>query len=451
MIYTVPSIDSDTSFAVDSGTEYDVEVVGLTPETAAAANIAPFVPPRLPLAFQPDAVERASRAVPRLPELTPLPEPTVLPERRPSSIADRFPPLLDPQPYRIGVGDALVLAVTSTAQSVEALPGLITAQAKRNDYVVQDDGAIAIPDVGRVRVAGLSIQDAEAAIFQALVGAGIDPSFSLEIAEFNSQRVTVGGEVAQPSLVPITLKPLYLHEAVQLAGGPVSPEPAVAKVQLIRRGEIYQIGLERFRTDPAVRRVLLRDGDSVLVTSEYRQDVARTRFQQELTLRQQRITTTDFELRQRELEQQARRDAQAELEAERALFRERLELGAVERPRAYLTGEIGSSEAVPLPFERSATLADVLFGDTRINARTSDFGEIYVLRAETDPSLEGGLTAFHLNGDNAANLMTATRLELRPNDVVFVSAQPVTSWNRVISQILPNLLFRAVNVADGGL
>ena len=53
-----------------------------------------------------------------------------------------------------------------------------------------------------------------------LVRAGIDPSFSLEIAEFNSQRISVGGEVRSPALVPIGLvvldKPAW--EFVAVAG-----------------------------------------------------------------------------------------------------------------------------------------------------------------------------------------------------------------------------------------
>ncbi|WP_417723219.1 hypothetical protein [Salipiger sp.] len=36
--------------------------------------------------------------------------------------------------------------------------------------------------------------------------------------------------------------------------------------------------------------------------------------------------------------------------------------------------------------------------------------------------------------------MLATRLELRPNDVIFVAEQPVTRWGRVIQQITPSLI-----------
>ena len=98
---------------------------------------------------------------------------------------------------------------------------------------------------------------------------------------------------------------------------------------------------------------------------------------------------------------------------------------------------------MPLPFERSMSLADVLFDKGGINSNFGDYAEIYVLRAESDPQRSGGLTAFHLNAENAVNLAVATRFEIRPNDVVFVAEQPVTSWNRAFSQILPQIFFSA--------
>ncbi|GMG82331.1 hypothetical protein LNKW23_15440 [Paralimibaculum aggregatum] len=446
VVYTVPDVGGN---AVDSGTEYNVRVVPLSHETAAAANLDTYVPPRLPLAFQPDAVARVAAKGPPPPQLPALPAPSAPLESRPSFIPDRFPPLGTPQPYRIGVSDVVLLSVTSAATSVEALPGLLTAQAKRNGYVVQDDGAIAVPDAGRIRIAGLTMPEAEAAIFDALVAAGIDPTFSLEIAEFNSQRVAIGGEVRAPTLAPISLTPLYLHEAVELAGGLAVTDRSVAKVQLTRRGTTYQIGIERFREDPAARRIVLQDGDSIFVGSEFREDAAQLRFDQELALRSQRITTTEFALRLEELKATRESQARDRLRDAREVFEARLELGAVARDYAYVTGEVGSTKRFPLPFERSATLADVLFDDQRLSIQNSDFSAIYVLRPASDPTTPGALTAYHLDADNAVNLALATQLQMRPNDVVFVAEQPITSWNRAISQALPNLFITAASIATG--
>lgn len=449
VIYTVPNVDDGMSFGVTSSTEYDVEVIRLSHETAAAANLTPYVPPRLPLAFSPDAVAKIAGKTPRPPTLAPIPQPAFSPERRPPATPDRFPPRGQPQPYRIGISDELLLSVNTAGAGIEALPGLISAQSKRQGYVVQDDGSIAVPDAGRIRVAGRTLEQAEADIFQALVRAGIDPSFSLEVTGFNSQRVSVSGDVGSPSLIPIGLKPLYLHEAVNLAGGPRGVNPKIAKVQLIRGGQTFQIGVDRFLRDPEVRNVVLRDGDSIFVGSDFNETAAQSYFQEQLTLRDQQLSAYRVQFEIEQLQEQRRQTAAGRLNDERALFRDRLELGAVKRDYAYLTGEVGSLR-IPLPFEQTASLADALFDNTRISINTADFGAIYVLRPSNDPATSSGLTAYHLNADNAANLAVATQFQLRPNDVVFIAEQPVTSWNRAISQVIPSLIFTVANASTGG-
>lgn len=423
VIYTVPSVHDGAPFASAYGTSLDVRVVRLDHETAAAANLEPFVPARLPAAFQPESVAAMSGSA-----VASLPPPTARQIVRPGLLRDRLPPPSRPEPYRIGVADVLLLAIREPA-TLEELPGLISAQARRQGYVVQDDGAIAIPDAGRVRVAGLTLQDAEAAIFEALVAAGIDPAFSLEIAEFNSQRVSVGGLVGQPSLVPISLRPLQLHEALQLAGGITAEDPAVTTIEIFRDGNIYQITLDRYLNDPEAQRVVLRDGDSIHVGTAYREAEAQRYFDEQLRLRGV---------------------AQDTAQAERQLFKDRLELGAVERHYAYRAGEVRRPGRVALPFERTLNLADVLFDEGGLDIRTADYGAIYVLRPATAPEQYGGLTAYHLDAENAVNLAVATQFEIRPNDIVFVAEQPVTSWNRVLSQILPQLfLDLSGRLADG--
>lgn len=421
--YTVPSVHDGSPFATAYGTDFDVRVVRLNHETAAAANLDSYVPPRLPLAFQPDAVAAMDEVRPAAMDASSLPSPTARAVTRPNVRRGELPPPTESGPYRIGVADVLLIAIREPA-TLEELPGLITSQARRQGYVVQDDGAIAIPDAGRVRVAGLTIQDAEAAVFEALVAAGIDPAFSLEISEFNSQRVSIGGLVGSPTLVPITLKTMQLDEAIQLAGGIVADDPSVTTVEIFRDGAIYQISLDRFLSDPAARGVVLRDGDSVHVGTEYREAEAQRYFDEQLRLRGQTVS---------------------ELDNQRQVFKDRLELGAVERPYAYRAGEVRAPGRFALPFEGSASLADVLFDERGIDIRTADYGAIYVLRSSGDPEQFGGLTAYHLNAENAVNLAAATQFEIRPNDVVFVSEQPITSWNRVISQILPQLF---LNLTD---
>lgn len=444
VFYTAPSVSDGVA-----GTDLDVRVVSMSHESVAAANLTPYVPARLPLGFQPEAMQKLAGRTIQAPRLAAIPAAPTQSSSRPGFIPDNLPPLEEPRAYRIGVADVLLLSVTNNATSIDQLPGLINAQSKRQGFVVQDDGAIAIPDAGRVRVAGMTMQDAEAEIFQSLVSAGIDPSFSLEIAEFNSQRVSVGGEVRTPALVPITLKPLFLHEAINSVGGLALDDPKVAKVQLFRQGRTFQIGAERFLTDPAMRQIVLRDGDSIYVGSSYREDRARNRFAEQLQIREQQQTQVQFALQAQQAAAQQQANALARLESERSLFKDRVELGAVKRDYAYLAGEVVVPSRYALPFERKAVVADVLFNERGLNINFADYGEIYVLRRSTNPEEAGSITAYHLNAENAANLVLAGMMEVHAGDVVFVAEQPITSWNRAFSQMLPNLFLTAANAFTG--
>lgn len=442
VIYTSPSVYE----AAGGAGELDVRVVSMTHESVAEANLTPYVPPRLPAAFAPDAASRAVGSV-RLPSPGALPAPSSDPDPRPGFIPENLPPQGTPQPYRIGVGDVLLLSADPASASLEQLPGLISAQSKRQGFVVQDDGAIAVPDVGRVRVAGLTLGEAEAVIFDTLVEKRLDPTFSLEVSEFNSQRVSVGGLVGQPTLVPISLRPLYLEEAINIAGGIQVADTETGLIRLFRGGEVYQIPLNRFINDPRTKTILLTDGDSVYVGSAYEEDGARVFFQEQLSLRQFQLQAATAIL---SAQVQAEANALGRLNYEREVWEQRLELGAVERAYAYVAGEVRQTGRVGLPFERTATLADVLFSDTvkGLTINFADYEEIYVIRSSERPEEFGGVTAFHLDASNAANLALAARFQMRPNDVVWVSEQPVTTWNRVITQLTPQLLSSAAQLGS---
>lgn len=444
VIYTTPSVsERDSTFG--GATDLDVNIVPLTFESTIAANLDPYIPARLPLGFQEAAVSTAVARAGGQQSLGPLPAPSSPAVSRPGAIVDRLPPNETQRPYTIGVADVLLLSVNSSGASLDALPSLISAQSKRQGFVVQDDGAIAIPDVGRTQVSGLTMQEAESAIFQALVVAGVDPSFSLEVAEFNSQRVSVGGLVRAPQLVPVTLKPLRLYEAISASGGLALEDPSVSKVQIFRDGQSYQISAETFLSNPNVRNLILRDGDSVYVGAEFREDVARSRFEQQIQLRTAQQQSANLTLQQANIASQNQRNEIDRLEAERDLFLDRVELGAVKRDYAYLAGEVQRPQRVELPFENRLVLSDVLFNDRGININFGDYSEIYVLRRSGDPAMAAAVSAYHLDAENAVNLALASSFEIHAGDVVFVAEQPVTSWNRALTQVFPSFFGSALN------
>lgn len=407
-----------------------VQVIELTPAIVARANALPYEPRSLPEAFSMIAAGSQPRGAPR------LPDPVFDPETRPAALDLRVPPTVNPGPYQIGVGDVLTLATRSGGGTVEELAGLVAAQNRRQGYTVQDDGSISIPDVGRVMVGGMTLADAEAGIFDRLIDAGINPTFSLEISEFNSQRVNIGGAVGTPGVVPITMSPLYLDGLISAAGGLDVSDDDYAVIRIYRDGTLYQVPVRDLYSDRGLMRIRLLDGDSVFVDTAYDLDRAAAYYQEQIS--------------RAEYTRQSRADAIAELQAEisirrgalnesRSNFEARLEYGAAERDYVYLAGEIDEPGRFPLPYESRAMLADALFEAGGVTDTSGDPSQIYILRADDSPAYVRDIIAYQLDTRNAANFVLATRMELRPGDVVFIAEQPITRWNRTISQLLPSI------------
>jgi polysaccharide export outer membrane protein len=356
---------------------------------------------------------------------------------RPGQLALVPPPPADPGPYRIGVGDVLLLATPPGGGTVEQLSGLLAAESRRQGYTVQDDGSIAIPDIGRIPVAGLTLERAEDALFQALVAANVEPAFSLEVAEFRSQRVAVGGAVGSPTLVPMGLMDVTLNEALSAAGGVTANNPDFTLIRIYRDGQLFQIPLDDFLARPDLQGTVLLAGDSVFVGNEFDLDRAQSYFAEQIAIANFRDGQRSQALSELQAQIALRRAA---LEEERGLFTTRLGLDAVDRDYVYLTGEVASPSRFALPFERTASLADALFDSGGFNTAVANPAKIYVLRASDVPAEMGAVTAWQLDAGNAAMLTIAPRMELRPGDVIFIAQQPITTWNRTVSQLLPQIL-----------
>ena len=86
------------------------------------------------------------------------------------------------------------------------------------------------------------------------------------------------------------------------------------------------------------------------------------------------------------------------------------------------------------------TLADVLFTSNGVlSSAGAKRSEVYLLRGNN------AITAFHLDAQSPTRLIVADAMELRPNDILYVAEQPIISFNRALSAIVPlRLLLRDI-------
>lgn len=398
----------------------EVKVIPITAESLIAANSAPYTPKQLPNVFS---------NVAGAPNVTSAALENVAPYRqlqRPRSIETRLPTQKPAQPYRIGIGDIVMLATPDSQNVIYEINGLLAAQSSRQGYTVQDDGAVAIPKVGRVTIAGLTLAQAQNLLFNRFVENQVEPSFSLEIAEFRSQKVAVDGAVRLPVIEPITLAPLYLDEAITAAGGIDSPDIDYVAIKLYRDGKTYQVPASTLFAGQNEPKILLQDGDRVYVEDEYSLELADGYLNQQIKL-------TELH--------------RASLEEERANFDAKVKYDAIDRDYVYRFGEVERQGSYPLPFGRTASMADVLFNDGGMNRVSGDVRRIYVLRQNPSAPGSDNITAWSLNAQNAPKLLLATQFEMRPNDIIFIATHPISDWNRVISQMLPT--FSVVGIGGG--
>jgi polysaccharide export outer membrane protein len=433
VVYQSPKVSRNV------GTGLDVREIKVTPETVLLANRSAYSPRNLPQEFY--SVASASQGT----GLGALPTAPEAPDRRPGRLELRPPQDLPRQPYRIGVGDVVLLATKSgNNSSLEQLSGLLAAQQQRQGYVVSDDGSISIPDIGRVEIGGLTLTEAQDRIFRFLLDNQVDPAFALEVSDFNSQRVTVGGAVRNAARVPITLVPLKLGDALTATGGVEVQDAEFASIRIYRDGTLYQIPYEDYLARPELRELTLRDGDAVFVDINYDLDRAFEFYRQEVDVIRLRSQARKDVLGMMETEMSMRRGLLTE---QRSNFQARSDLGAEKRDYVYLAGEVRTQNRVALPYAQKAMLADVLYGEGGFPTQTGNPANVYVLRPSQDPVEFGAVTAWHLDMRNAINMTLATQMEMRPNDIIFVEEQPITKWNRVVQQFVPTLLTTPASIA----
>ena len=309
--------------------------------------------------------------------------------------------------YRIGKSDIVTLASPSAPQDI-SIEGLLDAKARKQIYPVRGDGTISVPGLDPIPIGGLTLAAAEEAVFDALITKNLEPNFSFEVTEYRSQSATITGAVATPLVAPLSNKPLYLDQALQLAGGVTAPNPDNTIVRIYRDGARYQLSASD-AVSARFGRTALQDADRIVVESVNRVSNPE-RIQSHLE------GVKEFEIRAQQLS------------AARQNFDTQLQLGAVKQDAVYILTSDGLPKKLVLPFEDRANLADALSS----SEAEEGLRHLYILR-----SVNSTQTALHFDLRDPAILILTPKMELRPNDVVYLTDQRLRNLNRLQGLLKP--------------
>ncbi|MBL1418949.1 MAG: polysaccharide biosynthesis/export family protein [Alphaproteobacteria bacterium] len=275
--------------------------------------------------------------------------------------------------YKVGSGDVLQVTVWEHPEllnlGAEGLPAI--------GFLIDSQGFIFYPYVGRLHVSGLSAQLIRSSLTEALSKYIENPQLSVTVTNFASQKIYLTGEISRPLPQTMGAQALTLLDAINQAGG-VKPSADLNDIVVIRKGQRHHIDLYALEHYGDMREnILLQDGDQIHVASQK----AKT---------------------------------------------------------AFVLGHVGRTISISISPE-GTTLADAIGEARGVNESSGNASAIYVIRKSKLKGKVAKV--FMLDLTNMAAIVLAGEFNLQNEDVVYIAKAPIVRWNEFLSITGPSVGF----------
>lgn len=301
-----------------------------------------------------------------------------------------------PAANRIGIGDILSLTVFEQAPGGLFIPA--DAGSRPGNYVqlppqqVDQAGRITVPFAGAVQAAGRSPMEIQVAIQNRLAGRALEPQVVVSITEQHANVVSVLGDVGQSTRFTLDGGGERVLGAIARGGGPKFPAYE-SMVSVQRGGVVDRAMLSAISDDPALN-LQLQPGDTVIVSHEprYFLSLGATGITQSIGLVNKRVPFEDTAL---------------------SLADGLAKVGGLQDDRA-------NPKAVFLYRYEPRAMVERIMGASAPPALPDEVPTVYAV----DLSRPDGF-------------FLASRLQMRGEDVIFVSNAPSAELSKFLALLLP--------------
>ena len=199
-----------------------------------------------------------------------------------------------------------------------------------------------------------------------------NPQVAINVTEFRSQRISVSGAINQAGQLPITNIPMTILDAINQAGG-VTQSADTQHIKWTHNGVDRTISLQdMLQYGDMSQNHLLSHGDIVYVPNSSNNKI-------------------------------------------------------------YIMGEVGKQATLPIG-NHGLNLTQALGEVGGMNQNYADATGVFVIRRAPEDAAKP-IHIYQLNLKDATSYALGSEFKLRSEDTVYVTAAPVTRWNRVMSQI----------------
>ena len=139
-----------------------------------------------------------------------------------------FMPINEPNPdsgYTLDIGDILQIQLVGQNDYIK-------------DFPVNSDGSVSLPDIGKITIAGLSLNDASELIKSKVNAAFIGTEAFINLSQIRDVNILVTGNAQNPGIYTLTGNSNILH-AISAAGG-ISEFGSLREINLIRDNNVIE-------------------------------------------------------------------------------------------------------------------------------------------------------------------------------------------------------------------